>query len=99
MPSALRTPSPVTVKPVKVNESAPDVYRLDPDGDVVLVLTRFVSYVDDEEIQDLAPHLTTLKHDDDYPVEEGKTFDNRNLNICQLLMLSKRLSSMCPPGI
>ncbi|WEW58714.1 hypothetical protein PRK78_004182 [Emydomyces testavorans] len=49
MPSKLRTPSPVVIKPVKPDSMAADIYRLDPDGDVALLLTRFVTYTDDED--------------------------------------------------
>ncbi|EEP76428.1 predicted protein [Uncinocarpus reesii 1704] len=49
MPSTLRTPSPIAAKPVKRDSAVPDIYRLDPDGDITLVLTRFVTYVDEDD--------------------------------------------------
>lgn len=45
MPATLQLPSPCHTKP---NDTAPEVHTIDPDGDVVLVFTRFVRFEDDE---------------------------------------------------
>ncbi|KAK2736672.1 hypothetical protein FQN57_000609 [Myotisia sp. PD_48] len=57
MPSALRTPSPAEL-PEK-NKCPEDTYRLDPDGDVILILTRYVQYVSVDSTYDNDEGLCT----------------------------------------
>ena len=47
MPATLQLPSPPP--DAKSSGMAPEVHTIDPDGDVVLVLTRFVRFEDDED--------------------------------------------------
>ncbi|KAK2873447.1 hypothetical protein FQN49_002370 [Arthroderma sp. PD_2] len=47
MPSTLRTPSPPHLL-ARSKSSGGEVHRLDPDAEVVLLMTRFVQYIDDE---------------------------------------------------
>lgn len=50
MPATLQLPSPPL--DAKTNGMAPEVHTIDPDGDVVLVLTRFVRFEDVEDGSD-----------------------------------------------
>ncbi|EAS35997.3 uncharacterized protein CIMG_01351 [Coccidioides immitis RS] len=74
MPSTLRTPSPIAVKPVKCEDNAPDIYRLDPDGDITLVLTRYVTYVDEDEAMLDIKTISAAKRQEDDLVEEEVVF-------------------------